>query len=201
MPLVVLDGIDGSGKSTVVATLAALCSTLRERKQLRFKDVHTVHFPAYFTPIGQVLRRYLHSPPANQFLFSLLFEVNRFEQLNVLEESIRPDVLVICDRYFMSGWVYSQARGSTDRQIRVLRDIDAELPKPDLVFILDLDPLLAAKRMQEKDRDVLESDVEFQSSVREIFKRYAKLEGWSLIDASKPERATREIFKIIKERL
>jgi dTMP kinase len=189
---VVVDAIDGAGKTTVV-------EELREGLRGDFKEIHVIHFPAYQTPLGTLIKHYLKEPPPNQFFMSLLFEVNRLEELPTLLLAKSSDVLVLADRFYHSGRAYALARGISDFQYQTLMSINADLPKPDLSFILDLDPKVASKRMTWKTLDALERNISFQTKVRQEFLELADAFDWQVVDATfSKEIVASQIAKIIR---
>ena len=127
--LIVLEGVDGAGKSTLQAGLAAFFEALG----------HTVKLSREPTagPHGQALRDAARTKrlPAEQELALLL--ADRVEHVDAL---IRPALsagyVVILDRYYFSTVAYQGAAG-IDRQ-RVLDLNEAFAPKPDALLILDL---------------------------------------------------------------
>jgi len=172
-----IDGIDGCGKSTVVNELKFKLSSV-------YKEIHIVHFPAYDTPLGQIIKQYLHNLPENQFFLSLLFEVNRLEKLDILNLGRNSDTLVLADRYYHSGRACALARSISSFDYKTLIRINHDLPKPDYSFILDIDPKLASKRMTWKTLDALERNINFQTQVRQRFLELASEYKWNVVDAS-----------------
>lgn len=193
MPLIAVDGIDACGKSSVIDLLAPLF-------QERFEKVHVIHCPTYDSPTGKLLRELLQKPPDDQFYFSLLFEVNRRENLETLKLGTnRSDmVMVLCDRYYMSGMAYALARKMISFQYQIIADLSKTVPQPHLSFILDISPSAAADRMSFKSRDELENNIDFQTRVRRNFLNLAQYNNWIVVNANRPKE---EVVDVIFKRI
>lgn len=135
---IVLDGIDGTGKSTQVARLAEwFCAQGR--------DVVTSREPTD-GPWGRKLRESASSgrlEPEEELEYFLK------DRRQHVEELIRPALeggkVVILDRYYFSTMAYQGARGFDPQEIRRLNEAFA--PLPDLLLILDLDVETALERI------------------------------------------------------
>ena len=102
----------------------------------------------------------------------------------------------------MSGKAYAYARLNgilTHSQIdRLLYPLTYEMPAPNYVFILDIDPKVSFKRKQQ-NRDKFEQDIQFLIDVRSQFQKMTTKNDWYLIDANKPkEDVHQQILKILQ---
>ncbi len=168
----VLDGIDGCGKSTQAKRLCA-------RLEAEHKPVRHVRDPGA-TGLGEALRsvlleRDIEIAPASE---TLLFAAARRALLDQLvAPALAAGTWVVCERFHASTFAYQSYAGSVDE--RALRDLLlgwAGAPQPDLVLILDLDAETArARRGKEQDR-IEKKGLEFQRRVRAGYLRYANLE-------------------------
>lgn len=151
--LIALEGVDGSGKSTQAASLAATLARFGRRVLLTQEPT--------FGPAGRRLRAYLagtqrHLTPVEELA---LFQADRREHV---EKTIRPALergwLVITDRYYYSSAAYQGALGLDPEGI--LADSEAFAPRPDLVVILTLPLSLAlARRLEARGGDTQVSEV------------------------------------------
>ena len=144
--LVVVEGIDGTGKTTLARNI-----------YLRFENKG---FPVIFTfePTdgiwGEKLRRSFSAPgrlPPEEELE--LFLKDRKEHVEkIIRPSLEQGKIIVCDRYYFSTMAYQGARGLDPEAIRKTNEIFA--PMPDLVILLELDPEAAIKRIRESRGEV-----------------------------------------------
>lgn len=183
--LIAVEGIDGSGKTSVVNFL------VEELKKLGY-DVVTFKEPSD-GEYGRILRSLKERLDAVKELE--LFIKDRVEdvQKNILP-ALKSGKIVIMDRYYYSNVAYQAARGLDAEEIK--RRNEEIAPKPDLVILLDLDVETALKRKKEKS--IFENE-EYLRKVREEFlKLKDKEKNLKIVDASKPlEEVEREVLKIV----
>jgi len=143
---IVIDGVDGAGKGTQIALL-------RDALVARGHTVHVTCEPSDL-PIGAMIRKYLRHelPEPGWQAMALLFAADRMQHC---EHELLPRVargeLVLCDRYDASSLAYQSAmRGDDeaeqDRALHWIATLNEQAARPDLTFILDLDPDVAANR-------------------------------------------------------
>jgi dTMP kinase len=167
---VVLDGIDGTGKSTQCRLLA---DWLRERGH---EVTHCIEPGS--TPVGIELRTILLGRRHDLALRTeaLLFMAARAE---VVEQIIRPALahggIVISDRYLLANVVYQgHAGGLAVDELRKTEQFATGDLSPDLTLILDLPVESAlARRARDADRKELR-DLAYQERVRQGFLTEAK---------------------------
>lgn len=139
--LIVLEGVDGSGKTTQAQLLAA---ALEERGY----PVVLTREPS-FGPVGQRLRQYLqgnsrHLSPGEELE---LFMADRREHVaRLLKPALTVGRVVICDRYYYSSAAYQGALGLDP--VEILSQNEAFAPRPDLVLLLTLPAAEALARRQ-----------------------------------------------------
>jgi dTMP kinase len=149
---VTFEGVDGSGKSTQVELLAR---HLRERG----RAVVTTREPGG-TELGEQVRRVLlHGPSPTPWAEAALFAAARAE---LAERVIRPALArgadVLCDRFLDSSLAYQGfARGLGLDQVLELNVAVADLV-PDLTFVLEVPPEVAARRVGRGDPDRIEQE-------------------------------------------
>lgn len=185
-----LEGLDGAGKTTQARMLAAW---LRERGL----QAEIIHFPAYETPSGQRIAAYLSGQERLEPREVMeLFAQNRREKLADLRRAEAQNDVVILDRYAPSGWAYGVARGLP---LEWLESLDAGLPVPDLVVVLDVPVEVARRRLGHRGpADGYERDGDFLERVREAYLFLARERGWPVIpDERPPEEVSRELRKVL----
>ncbi|EAQ82960.1 hypothetical protein CHGG_10778 [Chaetomium globosum CBS 148.51] len=138
--LVVLEGLDRSGKTTQV-------KLLEQRFVELGRKVKVMRFPDRTTPIGQMIDSYLKSQvEMDDHVIHLLFSANRWEAAKTITHLLTQSTTVLCDRYYHSGIVYSSAKQNPSLTLPWARGPEIGLPRPDLVLFLDLDENQARAR-------------------------------------------------------
>ena len=176
--IIVIEGGDQAGKLTQ--------STLLE-KALKKRKIKTklFHFPDYKTPIGKEIRKYLDGkrkfPPQ---VIHCLLAANRWEKLNDILAAQEKNSVLIMNRYYHSNLVYGIANGMKPKW---LENLDAGLPKADLVILLDVTQKESFRR-QKTNRDKFEKNEEFLRKISKIYRTTAKKKRWKIIDASKSKQ-------------
>ena len=190
--IIVIEGGDQAGKLTQ--------STLLE-KALKKRKIKTklFHFPDYSTPIGKEIRKYLDGkrkfPPQT---IHCLLAANRWEKLNQILEAQEKNSVLIMNRYFHSNLVYGLANGMKQKW---LENLDAGLPKADLVILLDVTQKESFHR-QKIHRDKFEKNEEFLRKISKIYQRIAKKKRWKIINGSKNKQEVHEeIMKIFSKKI
>lgn len=172
-----VEGIDGSGKTTAINTLA---TRIRE---LGF-DVLLLREPGG-TAIGERIRSILLDKANTEMTATcelFLFAAARAELTEtVIKPALESGQVVICDRFIDSTIAYQGfGRGIDAEQIRQMNDTATGGLRPDRTFLLDLDTEAAAKRMAgraEKPGDRLDLEgLNFQAKVREGYLQLAENE-------------------------
>lgn len=200
--LVVLEGLDGAGKSTQVKKLKTYLESV-------CGSLEYIHFPRYEAPLwGDLISRFLKGgfgaiDAVHPQLVALLFAEDRHAAAGQIAASLASGRTVLLDRYVYSNIAYQCAKLASEDEAEELRQwiIDTEygafqLPKPDLNIFLNVpidfvESNLSSQR-QGSDRDYLdggsdihEADIEFQKKVRAVYLRQASLDaGFINIDCS-----------------
>ncbi|MDD5350654.1 MAG: dTMP kinase [Chthoniobacteraceae bacterium] len=128
--LVALEGIDGTGKSTVAATLAQWCGERGLACVFSREPTNLSH--------GRKLRE---SMSTGRLSLEEELELFRLDRKEHIERSIGPALaenqIVILDRYYWSNAAYQGARGADVGQIIAANEAIA--PVPDLILWMDID--------------------------------------------------------------
>lgn len=195
--LIVLEGIDGSGKS---AQYRRLCARMEKDKI----DYNHIVFPRYDKDSSSLIRSYLAggfgSKPAdvNAYAASTFYAVDRFasykEDWGKIYES---GGFIISDRYTTSNAVHQGSKLSDEELpeffawLSDFEYVKMGLPKPDLVIYLDVDietSLARMKRRQEKTNttaDIHEKDVDYLRKCLRTASKAADYYGWHRVDFMK----------------
>ncbi|MBS0204793.1 MAG: dTMP kinase [Planctomycetes bacterium] len=194
--LVVIEGIDGSGKGTQAARLY-------DTLQATGMRCHLFSFPRYQqTQFGSKIADFLNGrfgqlDQVSPFLVSLLFAGDRFESRRDLLQAIVDHDVVLCDRYVASNIAHQAAKlTGAERQelIRWVQYVEHslyELPHADQTIFLDLPVQYATQLIAKKARrtytnqaaDLQEADSEYLQKVHDVYRQLAADgAGWSRID-------------------
>ena len=202
---IVLEGLDGAGKSTQIKQLRALLS------QRGIKSEY-VHFPRVEAPVfGELIARFLRGElgsieSVDPYIVALLFAGDRADMAPQIRKWEAEGKVVIVDRYVYSNIGYQCAKiADADGQQRLKKWIlDTEygyynIPRPDLSIFLDVPFSFTAKSLTEQrtgdDRaylnggsDIHESSLDLQQQVRRVYLEAAEVdESLKVIDCSNSE--------------
>jgi dTMP kinase len=181
---VVLEGGDGSGKSTQAARLA---TWLREQGRTVVET-----FEPGAGAVGAVLRDVLlHGPePVTPIAEALLMAADRAQHVATeIEPALARGDWVVCDRFVPSSLVYQGVvRGLGVEVVEELSVVATSGLTPDVVLLLDVSDAVADARRADARRaeesDVMErEDSEFHASVRAAYRELAPARGWVVVDA------------------
>ncbi|HEY8174534.1 MAG TPA: dTMP kinase [Gemmatimonadaceae bacterium] len=174
MPLIVLEGPEGAGKTTQLRLLA-------ERLTAAGKNVVAVREPGG-TPLGDEIRRLLLDPSSDiaPRAESLLFMASRAQ---LVEREITPALasgaIVLLDRFFLSTFAYQVAgRGLPHEEVGAANRLATGALRPDVTLLLSLpvdEGLTRAKQRGPHDR-MERSDAAFHERVERAFQEFATKE-------------------------
>ncbi|XP_019368844.1 PREDICTED: thymidylate kinase [Gavialis gangeticus] len=190
--LIVLEGVDRSGKSTQSRRLVEALRKAGHRAEL-------LRFPERTTEIGQLISSYLEKKNnLEDHTVHLLFSANRWEHVPLIKEKLKQGVTLVVDRYAFSGVAFTSAKENFS--LDWCKQSDVGLPKPDLILFLQLSMSEAAKRGGFGNERYENSS--FQEKVLQRFYNLMKDEtlNWKAIDASKSiEDLHNEIKSVAEE--
>ena len=196
---VVLDGVDGAGKSTQV-------ERLRDVLQARGLDVVTARDPGS-TELGNALRGLLleqHSVPIQMESEMLMFTAARAQLVGeVIRPALADGKVVLLDRYIFSTVVYQGYAGNLDPDdIWKVNLIATQSLQPDLTLIFDL-PLEVAYQRLGDNLDRMESrGKDYLSKVRDGFLKEAERfpHGVEVLDAEQDINSLHQTILMIFDR-
>lgn len=181
--LVVLEGIDGSGKGTQT-------KLLQQRAAAEHLSAIHISFPQYgLNPFAKVVGEYLNGrfgdlDAVHPKLSSLLFAGDRFASKTLVQDALHTYQLVICDRYVSSNFAHQAAKLPLDEReefVDWMFSIEFGvygLPKPDLNIFLDV-PVAAARKLVDRKTershyttlkaDIHENNVSYLAECRAMY--------------------------------
>ncbi|NLC73007.1 MAG: deoxynucleoside kinase [Ruminococcaceae bacterium] len=217
--LIVLEGVDGSGKSS---QYSRLCNRL-ENDGISFRKIV---FPRYDKESSALIRMYLggefgqNPSDVNEYSASVFFAVDRYASFMTDWKSYYENGgLVLADRYTTSNAVHQGAKLKPENQIAFfdwLYDFEYTklgLPKPSKVIYLDVDLETSLSRIKGREirtgtaRDIHEKDREYLSASISTGRLAAEHLGWSTVSFMKNgverelDEKHSEIYSIVKASL
>ena len=145
---IVIEGLDGSGKSTVTKLLA-------ERFAANNLPCH-VTFEPTANPMGKLLRAILSGEVKNieNDSFALLFAADRYQHLKSEMLPALAHSHVICDRYYYSSMAYQGIDAETLERVVAYNQAVMPIRKPDIVFFLNVTPQACVQRIAARGETV-----------------------------------------------
>ena len=191
--LIVIEGTDGSGKSTQFRLLTGRL----EAEQVKFQKLV---FPQYSEPSSALIRMYLggefgKSPSdVNAYAASAFYSVDRYASYRkVWGKWYEAGGLVVSDRYTTSNAVHQTSKESEDKRedfLNWLYDFEYDklgLPRPDLVIYLDVPTDFTEKMLRHRETethtqaDIHEQDMQYLATCRRMGRAAAEHYGWTVI--------------------
>ncbi len=192
--LIVIEGLDGSGKATQ-------SRLLYEELQRRGMDPGKLSFPVYESESSGPVRMYLsgrfgaHPDDVDSYAASVLFAVDRFASYRSdWKKDYDEGRVFVCDRYTTSNCVFQTNKlpeEERDAYIEWLEDFEYRLmgiPAPDLVIFLNMSEETSNALMEaryggdENKKDIHERDAAYQKKCRESAVYCARKLGWKTLD-------------------
>jgi len=191
MSLIVIEGLDGSGKSTQIKLL---CEYL-ERQE---RPYDYIHFPRPDAPIfGALISRFLRGEfgnieDVNPYLVALIYAGDRKDAAQTIRQKLSEGYFVLLDRYVYSNIAYQCAKLPDKTEMDHLQHWILELefnyydiPKPQINLFLDVPFQFTVKNLRQsrsgEDRnyldgnhDIHEIDLDFQKRVRDVYLNLAR---------------------------
>lgn len=167
-PFIVIEGIDGAGKTTQL-------KQLRQWMETRYKrPVHTTGEPTN-RPIGRLLKDALRRRvELDGICHALLFAADRIDHIKTdIEPFIRRGTPVLCDRYFLSSFAYQwrEMPGELDW----IESINARAIHPHLTLLIDVPAEVCMDRIRRARPDTeLFEDLETLRAIRENYLELAR---------------------------
>jgi dTMP kinase len=186
MKFLVIEGLDGSGKSTQIKLIIKHL----EDRGIRYRYLH---FPRTDSPFfGELIARFLRGDfgsigSVDPYLVAMLYAGDRKDSAAEINSWLSDGYMVLLDRYVYSNIAFQCAKLKDREQQEVLRKwiLDLEfsyygIPKPEINILLDVPFSFTQKKLtgerdgSERDylrglRDIHEEDLDFQRRVRDIY--------------------------------
>jgi len=191
MKLIVIEGLDGAGKSTQISLLKNWFSE---------RNLHCryIHFPRTETPyFGELIARFLRGEfgdinNVDPYLVAMLYAGDRKDAAPMIEAWLEEKYYVILDRYTYSNIAYQCAKLNSTEEVKKLlewiKNLEFDhfsIPRPDINIFLDVPFRFTEEKLktqrQGEDRsyllgnlDIHESSLDFQKRVRDVYTSVAE---------------------------
>lgn len=206
--LIVIDGLDGSGKSTQF-------DILKETLSGKY-SVKAISFPDYDNPSSSLVKMYLNgelsadASGVNAYAASSFYAVDRYASYKMFwEENYKNGDLIFASRYVSSNAIHQMVKlpeNEWDGYLQWLSDYEYAklgLPEPNLVIFLDMPTDISQKLLSaryngdESRKDIHESDLQYLRACRRSALYAAEKLGWRVVECSDGEKplAVEEISK------
>ncbi len=212
--LIVIDGIDGSGKATQAALLTA-------RLKKEGVSVKTIDFPQYTKNFfGRLLREcldnkhgdFLHLDPR---IVSLLYAADRFESSAQILSWLSEGYIIIADRYTSANQIHQGSKIKNAKERKQFLDwLDRMehnilgIPRPDLVVFLHVPVMVSQTLIRSRIKDAAESNVAHQEqALKSAISLIKRGKNWKKVECAKggaiiPKEVIHEkVFSIVKKEL
>lgn len=164
---IVIEGLDGSGKSTQISLLADFLRAKGER-------VHITAEPTEYETGAYIRRILADSLDKDMYLQAALFLADRLEHITNpqfgIEKYLNDGYTVICDRYYYSSFAYQGTASDRDWVMSINLDCKRILT-PDLCIFLDVNPDTCKKRIDTlRDKpELYEKSTSLMRQIRQNF--------------------------------
>lgn len=194
--LIVVEGLEGAGKTTAIKTIKRLLSEL----DITFI---TTREPGG-TQVGEMVRQIVKSTTDNEPLDAraelLLFYAARVQLLErVIKPALARGCWVLADRFELSSFAYQGGgRGLDLMLLKSLSEFCVKPIQPDILVYLDVDPILGLKRAAMRSQlDRMEQEsLEFFKAVHAAYhQQLIHMPQALMIDANKPLLAVQHVLK------
>ena len=219
---IVLEGVDGAGKSTQIANL-------REMFAQRGIESEYLHFPRFDAPyFGEMIARFLRGElgsveQVDPYVVAMLYAEDRRDAASMIRGWINDGKVVIVDRYVYSNVGYQCAKMQDGEEREKLRkwilSLEYEyfaIPRPDVSLFLDVPFAFTERKLKEQrvgdDRDYLkgkqdihEQSMDLQRAVRQVYIDASQYdEDMHVVDCTQagemasPEEIFSRIMKVVE---
>jgi dTMP kinase len=201
--LIVVEGADGSGRSTQIAELVNWLETSgRATVQVGLKRS---------TLVSEELERAQEGNVLSRTTLALFYATDFADQLeNLILPALKSGFIVLADRYIYTLMARDMVRGMDEAWLKNLYGI---APEPDAVFYLSVEPQELVQRTLSKtatldywesgmdlglSRDVFDSFLKYQAAMSEAFRQLHKSYKFEVIDAN---RSVSSVTKDLRKKI
>ena len=209
--LIIIEGLDGGGKTTQLELLK------KDYPEFRF-----ITFPNYGSPSGQIVSSYLEgtynesNPSISAYTASCFYAVDRYTSFKTdWEKDYLGGKTIISARYVSSNAIYQMTKlplCEWEGYMNWLFDTEYNkfgIPKPSATIFLDMPPEVSRQLLLKRNNgdanklDMHEGDLQFMSACRKAAFYVAEKENWQIISCAEngSPKTIDDIHKIIVKKL
>ena len=217
--LLVVEGLDGSGKSTQV-------SLLKAKLESDGTPVRQIKLPDYDDPSSTLVKMYLsgefgkNPEDVNVYAASSFYAVDRYASFRRhWQKDYENGTLILADRYTTSNAVHQAVKlpeSAWENYLSWLADYEYNklgIPEPDAVIFLDMPVAVSQKLMtaryngEEAKKDVHEANISYLNACRKAALFAASKLGWYVVpcaDGDEPlpiAQIHARIYEIVKKKM
>lgn len=203
---IVLEGIDGSGKSTQINFIVQWFET----HGVASSNILVTREPTHEGEFGIQIRKVLSGEEAmsvSPLEFQGVYVQDRKDHLErvILPHLRGEDAVVLCDRYFLSTFAYGRAGGVAHEDLMALHEkiLGTSWVMPDITLLIDVSAETAMKRLEERNKgkspEYFETKKEFLQKIADEYRKLVTLfPNVVIIDGEKTaEEVSQSIKKIL----
>ena len=198
--LIVVDGVDSSGKETNTNYIYELLKSMGE-------NVIRISFPDYDSPSSSLVKMYLggefgdNPSDVNAYAASVFYAADRYASYKTSWEN--SDGIIVADRYTTSNMVHQAAKIDDETEknqfLDWLEDLEYEkfgIPRPDKIIFLNM-PVWAAEKLManrknkitgNEKKDIHERNEEYLKKSYDNAMYVAKKFGWTIVNCTDGDR-------------
>lgn len=222
MAFVVIEGLDGAGKSTQIRLL----KNWLNKNDVNFKYLHFPRTNSRF--FGEMIAKFLRGElgdinKVDPYIIAMLYAGDRMDASPLIRSWIKDDYLVLIDRYVFSNIAFQCAKIKDKKKRAGLKkwifDLEYEyyaIPRPEINLFLDVPFRFTASRLNDTRKgverkylngkqDIHEANLDFQNRVRDVYLEEVNSDNnIEIINCSKAEdeiKTPEEIFNTILTKL
>ena len=196
--LIVFEGTDGAGKTTMISMLVEYIAN-----KYGLDKVLPIKQPTDTSRKTKLFQKMMYSQYHNDIDYravQLLTMSDRIQHIHeVIEPALKEGKYVVCDRYVYTSYVNMLARDYTNEIWFV--DVVKHIIKPDVVFLAYVNPSLAIKRIKSRAEEANRFlDEDLLIKVSNNFKELSAIENFKVLDTSRDAKCSfEEILLTLKE--
>ncbi len=175
---ITLEGIDGSGKTSVSRMLKEYFENFGKKVYLTEEPTQIIF------DVKSIMEKDLDA-----FTRTFIFMADRVEHIKLIREKLSLDYIVICDRYVDSTFAYQGAIlknifNGVENAYSYMNSIYKPFSlEPDKIIYLDVRPDLGLKRIESRKREIFEK-VNYLEDVRDFYLFLSKIRNYKVFDSN-----------------
>ena len=184
---IVFEGIDGSGKSSVITRLKKYLEACNFMVKVTAEPTHS--------ELGDYILTKRGLSPETE---ALLFTADRSMHTEQIKKWMEKGYIVICDRYYGSTFAYQSVAGM---DVNWLKTINSRVViKPDVTILMDIDPVISLKRVNERGERSRFEKLNYLRKVRNAYLSIADELNFAVVNANQDrDTVARDVIEIVKE--